>query len=168
MATATTVTIKELVARMEREYNYEPDTTNRLPFLKDWGLYFKAKYGPENRARAAKAFTWFWKDGDIEEMELPGTCRLGGYIYGHGQYPDGTEIFTSNIRRLVRIEQGRKNGVPHDLCYAETGSGSKYYFFTDGHDACAAIMLGDVSVFGGLETKKEYYIPPRHRNKGYM
>lgn len=160
--------VADLEIKLRRLSDHEPDTNDHKPFLARWGLYFKEKYGLKNREQVAKAVTRFWEDGDVEELVVPGTCRLGGFIYGHDRYPDGAEIFTSNIRRFVRVERGYKGGIPHDLCYAETTSGSKYYFFTDQHDENMFLFFGGIIHFGGLETQREYYVPPRHRGKGYL
>lgn len=170
MATSVAeVSIADLAARMNRKYGeHEPTIPVGNPWLDRWCVYFKEKYGPENRDRVAKVIAGFWEDCDIAEVAIPGSCRLGGFVYGHGRHPNGAELFTSNIQRLVRVEQGRKGGIPHDLCYAETASGSKYYFFTDGHDSSMFLFLGDVIHFGGLEKQQEYYVPPRHRGKGYL
>ena len=139
-----------------------------MPMLKDWEIYFDRANGYENRETVAGAFTEFWNSLNEDELQIPGACMLGGKVFGRAGFNDGDEIFTSNIQSVKRVERGDKLGVPHDLMCATTGSGSKYYFYSDGHNAYMALMLGDLTHMGKLDPSRGYYLKREFRRSSKL
>ena len=128
------------------------------PMIKDWELYFEEANGYDNRTTVAKAFAKFWEDPAADKLKIPGKCMLGGRVFGRKGFNDGDEIFTSDVELIERIEHGNHNGIPHDLMCAITVSGSKYYFYSDGHNAYMFLMLGDLFHTGKLSQDHFYYL----------
>lgn len=141
------------------------EVTNMMhnPMIKEWELYFDKANGYENRTTVAKAFTNFWEEPKADKLEIPGKCMLGGKVFGRKGFNDGEEIFTSNIQSVERIERGNHNGVPHDLMCATTISGSKYYFYSDDHNAYMFLMLGDLIHTGELSQRRYFYLKREFR-----
>ena len=135
------------------------------PFMKRWELYFDESCGYENRTVIAKAFTEFWNDPKADKIEIPGKCMLGGKVYGRKGFRDGVEVFTSNVKVIERIKRDRRDGVPHDLMCATTASGSRYYIYSDGHNAYMAMMLGDIIHAGSLSKRQGHYLKPLFHDK---
>lgn len=136
----------------------EVDTTTYKPIIKEWEIYFEEVNGWNNRDVVAKAFARFLEDFTARKLEIPGKCMLGGKVFGHKRFNDGDEIFTSDVELMERIEHGNYNGIPHDLMCATTVSGSKYYFYSDGHNAYMFLMLGDLFNTGKLSQDRYYYL----------
>jgi hypothetical protein len=89
---------------------------------------------------------------------------LGGRVFGREGIDDGSEIFTSDIQSVERIERGLHNGIPHDLMCATTASGSKYYFYSDGYNANMFLMLGDLIHTGELRKYPGFYLKRKYRD----
>ena len=136
----------------------EVDTTTYKPIIKEWELYFEKVNGYDNRTAVAKAFAKFLGDPTADKLKIPGKCMLGGRVFGRKGFNDGDEIFTSDVELMERIEHGNHNGIPHDLMCATTVSGSKYYFYSDGHNAYMFLMLGDLFNTGKLSQDHYYYL----------
>lgn len=136
----------------------EVDTTTYKPIIKEWEIYFEEVNGYDNRTAVAKAFAKFLGDPTADKLKIPGKCMLGGRVFGRKGFNDGDEIFTSDVELMERIEHGNHNGIPHDLMCATTVSGSKYYFYSDGHNAYMFLMLGDLFNTGKLSQDRYYYL----------
>ena len=128
------------------------------PMIKEWELYFEKVNGYDNRTAVAKAFAKFLGDPTADKLKIPGKCMLGGRVFGRKGFNDGDEIFTSDVELMERIEHGNHNGIPHDLMCATTVSGSKYYFYSDWHNAYMFLMLGDLFNTGKLSQDHYYYL----------
>lgn len=128
------------------------------PMIKEWELYFEKANGYDNRTAVVKAFAKFWEDSAVDKLKIPGKCMLGGRVFGRKGFNDGDEIFTSDVELMERIEHGNHNGIPHDLMCATTVSGSKYYFYSDEHNAYMFLMLGDLFHTGKLSQDRYYYL----------
>jgi len=133
------------------------------PMIKEWELYFEKTNGYDNRTVVAKAFAKFWEDPAADKLEMPGKCMLGGKVFGRKGFNDGDEIFTSDVKLIERIERGNHNGAPHDLMCAITVSGSKYYFYSDEHNAYMFLMLGDLFHTGKLSQDRYCYLKREFR-----
>ena len=133
------------------------------PRIEKWELYFEGENGYDNRFNIMKAFTEFWESPKLGKLEMPGKCMLGGQVFGRKGFEDGAEIFTSDIQSVERLEHDRFSGAPHDLMCATTVSGSKYYFYSDDHNAYMALMLGDIIHMGQLDQRRYYYLVPEYR-----
>lgn len=141
----------------------EVDTTTYKPIIKEWELYFEKVNGYDNRTAIAKAFAKFWEDPAADKLKIPGKCMLGGRVFGRKGFNDGDEIFTSDVELMERIEHGNHNGIPHDLMCATTVSGSKYYFYSDEHNAYMFLMLGDLFHTGKLSQDRYCYLKREFR-----
>lgn len=141
------------------------EVTNMMhnPMIKEWELYFYKANGYENRYTVVKAFADFWGDSRADKLKIPGKCKLGGKVFGRAGFNDGDEIFTSDVKSVERIEHGDHNGFPHDLMCANTISGSKYYFYSDNHNAYMFLMLGDLIRTGELSQRPYFYLKPEFR-----
>ena len=133
------------------------------PMIKEWELYFEKTNGYDYRTTVAKAFAKFWEDPAADKLEMPGKCMLGGRVFGRKGFNDGDEIFTSDVELIERIERDNHNGVPHDLMCAITASGSKYYFYSDEHNAYMFLMLGDLFHTGELSQDRYCYLKREFR-----
>ncbi|MBP5648353.1 hypothetical protein J6X04_03680 [Candidatus Saccharibacteria bacterium] len=127
--------------------------------LRRWGLYFKEKYGEENRKAIMKDFVDFHNDSQWDEMIISGKCMLGGKVYERNGFHDGDVVTTSNVEKIERINRGTSHGVACDLMCATTASGSKYYFYSDDLEPYMYIMMDDIKNRGGIKPDKEYYLP---------
>ena len=128
------------------------------PMIKEWELYFEKVNGYDNRTAVAKAFAKFLGDPTADKLKIPGKCMLGGRVFGRKGFNDGDEIFTSDVELIERIEHANHNGISHDLMSAITVSSSKYYFYSDGHNAYMFLMLGDLFHTGKLSQDRYYYL----------
>lgn len=129
--------------------------------LKAWQLYFdKSDGGYANRHNVVSVFAPFWENSNAELMITPEKFMIGGNVYGRAGFNDGDEILTSHIDQIVRVKHSMKNGIPHDLLCATTKSGSKYYFYSDEHNAYMALMLGDMLHIKQLDNTPGHYLKP--------
>ena len=138
------------------------------PILKAWELYFNEGDGLDNRSEVVKDFADFWEKTEAKELKLPGKCMLGGKVYGRKGFNDGDEVFTSYIVSIERLEHGDNFGVPHDTMCATTISGSKYYLYSDEHNAHMALMLGDMIHTGGLNPRRYHYISKKFHGSNLL
>ena len=128
------------------------------PWIDKWQTYFRKEDGRKNREKVAKAFHKFWSDSNEDILWVEGKVLLGGKVYGHERFDDGSDILTSNIVSLERIERGDNNGIPHDLIRVTTQSGSRYHFYTDDYSVNMFMLLGDLTHVGKLNKKDDYYL----------
>ncbi|MBR3233485.1 hypothetical protein IKG12_01310 [Candidatus Saccharibacteria bacterium] len=128
------------------------------PMITEWELYFNRADGYDNRATVAKAFANFWKELEVDKLEISGKCRLGGRVFGREGFNDGDEILTSNVRFIERVERGDCGGVQHDLMCATTASGNKYFFYSNDYNVYMFLMLGDLLRTGELNSYRNYYL----------
>lgn len=153
----------ETIGNVLKETN-EIANTAYSPIIKEWELYFRKTDGYDNRTTVAKAFTNFWEKSNTDKLEIPGKCILGGKVFGRKGFNNGDEIFTSYIESIERIECGNHNGIPHNLMCATTISGSKYYFYSDDHNAYMFLMLGDMIHTGKLSQHRWFYLKREFHN----
>lgn len=140
-----------------------------LPVLKLWQLYFEKADGYENRQKIATEFAKFWKDRRKIELNIPGNCKLGGYIFGHPDFKDGEDYFTAdNIKIIKRINHECICGVPHDLMVAITTTNEKISFFSDDDSVFMFMMLSDLIHGRGLNESPFHYLARIQRGKNFI
>ena len=133
------------------------------PRLEKWVLLFRAEDGYTNKEQIARNFQAFWSSRD-QKYEVLGTCLLGGNIIGAYNIRAGQEIKTSSIKYFERVEQDTICGSPHDLIRATTKSGHEYYFYSDEYHPIMGMMFGDIKHLGGIDQRKNYYVPESMRS----
>lgn len=137
--------------------------TLNTPRLENWTLLFRAEDGYENKEQTAKAFQAFWNSRN-PRYEVLGMCLLGGNVIGADNFKTGQEIRTPLITLFERVEQDTICGTPHDLIRAKTNTGHEYYFYTDDFHSCMGMMFGDIRRLGGIDSRKNYYVPDTMRS----
>ena len=133
--------------------------------LKEWGLLFRESDGPENRYTVAKAFANFWKNSDINILNIPGKCILGGKVYGQRDYKDGDDILSSELKTIERVD-GISNTRP--MLKAVAVDGSVYYFAISTCSMQMRFMLNDLLYRGGIRSGPNQYLDEKYQNTGFL
>ncbi len=132
--------------------------TKNVVYLNHWQLFFKKVDGKENRSTIVDTFADYYVANRMDTYEVPGNCIMGGRIYGHGGFPDGTMMFTASIETIERVNISMAKGVRDDLLCATTELGEKYYFFADEPSPLMGLLFKD-SLHGGLLNDEDgYYV----------
>ena len=142
---------------------------DNLPVLKFWQLYFEKADGYENRQKIVTRFAKFWKDRREIELDVPGKCKLGGYISGHPDFRDGDNYFTvADVKTIKRVDRECICGIPHDLMVATTTTGEKISFYSDDDNVYMFMMLSDLIHGRGLNESPFHYLAPTQRGKNFI
>ena len=136
----------------------------KMPLIKGYELYFRKEDGLENRLAIIATFARFWQDSSIDEIEIAGRCMLGGLVFGHDHFDDWSEILTSSIKTIRRVERGEKRvkligmRIGRDLMCATTKSGNEYFFYSTNLCIYMARMLADIVYHGEIEETPGFYL----------
>ena len=135
------------------------------PMVTGWEIYFEEKNGYDNRETVARAFSDFYENREADKIEIPGKCMLGGIVFGREGFNNDSEILTTDIKSIERIERSAdEDKIPHDLMCATTVSGGKYFFYSDDFNAFMLMMLGDLLYRRKkLNSIPYYYLKPELR-----
>ncbi len=130
------------------------------PMLTRWGLLFLRKDGRANRLVVTKKVAEFVKErGD--ELAINGGCLLSGPV------SDGSEVITSYVKSIKRLERGMLDDIPHDLLATTTESGT-YYMYSDGMSAGTMLMVASILYNGGLDEREWFYLDRRFWGSEYL
>ncbi len=145
-----------------------------VPKMREWQLQFlyeekTLRADLESRLHVMERFIKFHnKEVDSVILDVKTEkCKISGRIFGHAEYPDGTVNTTAMITAIKRIVAA-VDGSPNDLFCAETSTGQKVYFYSNGYSNGMSSMIDDMNIRGGLNNEPGFYQSVPEFKRAYL
>ena len=146
---------------------------NYVPKMREWQLQFPYEEKTleadlKSRLHVMDKFIKFHnKEVDSVTLDETEKCKISGHIFDHAEYSDDTVNTTAMITAIKRIVAAVE-GSPNDLFCAETSTGQKIYFYSDGYNSGMASMIYDMKIRGGLNDKPGFYQSVPELKRAYL
>ena len=115
------------------------------PMIKGWGLYFVPGRGFfSNRLSAMNAILSFLDNHEERIDKMPGSCLIGGDIYGFGGLKDGSFGCTTQVVSIERIVLREEDSSSAELLKVTTEYDTVYYCDPEDRSGYMNAMLNDL------------------------
>ncbi|MCQ2571190.1 MAG: hypothetical protein MJ154_03010 [Candidatus Saccharibacteria bacterium] len=125
----------------KKTIEYELSRQNKSVIREWYAFSLKGYTSPDECEDMMNAFCDVVERNKIESIEFPGAAYLSGKVYNHGRFPEGSDISTSHIVKLERVNIPEEFESLDDaerimellvdneceLLCATTATGSRYY-----------------------------------------
>ena len=154
-------------------YKVQNVLKNYVPKMREWQLQFlyeeeTLKADLESRLHVMEKFIKFYnKEVDSVTLDETEKCKISGRIFDHEEYPDGM-VNTTAIITVIKRVVAAVEGSPNDLFCAETSTGQKIYFYSDGYNDNMSSMIYDMGIRGGLNDKPGFYQSVPELKRAYL
>lgn len=155
-------------------YKVQNVLKNCVPKMREWQLQFPYEEKTleadlKSRLQVMEKFIRFYNK-EVNSVILDvktEKCKISGRIFDHAEYPDDMINTTSMITTIKRIAAAVE-GSPNDLFCAETSTGQKIYFYSDGYNDNMSSMIYDMGIRGGLNNEPGFYQSVPEFKRAYL